>query len=355
MDIKKDIRALTEDELTSILCEKGYPKFRASQLYDWLHKKCVNTFDEMNNIPKAMLEDIKGEYDIYSVKIRDCLISKIDGTRKYLMELNDGNIIECVLMKYEYGNTMCISSQVGCRMGCKFCASTIDGLVRNLTAGEMLGQIYTVSDSISERINHVVIMGSGEPFDNYDELLRFIRIITSKKGQDLAGRNITVSTCGIVPNILRLSDEGFSLTLAISLHATTDEKRKKIMPIANKYSIEEITKACKTYFEKTGRRLTLEYSLIQGVNDTASDARQLSNIAKSIGAHVNLIPVNPIKERDYVSTTRDGVMAFRSKLENNHVNATVRRSLGSDINAACGQLRREYLKSKEQGMARSTC
>ena len=345
MDKLCDIRSLDKEQLTEVITSLGEKKFRAEQVYGWLHGKCVDDFSKMSNIPKKLIEDLTKQYCIRSVEIEDVLISKLDGTRKYLMRLFDGNIIEFVLMRYEYGNSICISSQVGCRMGCRFCASTVDGLVRNLTAGEMLGQIYTVQNDINEKISHVVIMGSGEPLDNYDALLGFINLVTDKKGQNLSGRNITVSTCGIVPKIIELADLKYQFTLAISLHAVTDEKRKSIMPIANKYSIDEIIDACKYYFDKTGRRITFEYSLIAGVNDGDEDAKLLSGIASKVSSHVNLIPVNPIKERDFTATEKDKVFAFKNKLEKNHINATVRRTLGQDINASCGQLRKKYLDS----------
>jgi len=341
---KKDIRSLTYEKLCECIEATGEKKFRAGQVFGWLHDKCISDFADMSNIPKSLKTFLDEVFDIRRVEVEDVLVSKVDGTRKYLMRLFDGNIIECVLMRYEYGNSICISSQVGCRMGCKFCASTVNGLERNLSAGEMAGQIYSVSKDINEKINHVVIMGSGEPFDNYDEVLDFLNIICDEKGQNLSGRNITVSTCGIVPRIRELAELKLQLTLALSLHATTDEKRKAIMPIANKYSIDEIIDALVYYYDMTKRRITFEYSLIAGVNDTEEDVRLLTGIAKRVPSHINLIPVNPIKESNYKSLTRDKVMLFKSKLERNHVNATVRRTLGRDINASCGQLRQNYLE-----------
>jgi len=347
MGHKTDIRALTRGQLIDAVIGFGEKKFRAEQLFGWLHNKCVCDFAGMSNMPRGLLSSLESEYCIRNVEIEDVLISQLDGTRKYLMRLFDGNIIECVLMKYEYGNSICISSQVGCRMGCRFCASTVDGVVRNLSAGEMLGQIYTVAGDIGEKIGHVVIMGSGEPFDNYDSLCSFVDLITDEKGQNLSGRNITVSTCGLVPKIKEFADLKHQLTLAISLHATTDENRREIMPIANRYSIEEVLEACEYYFEQTGRRITFEYSLIAGVNDSDEDAMRLSKIASRVLSHVNLIPVNPIEERDYVSTSKERVFAFKNKLEKNHINATVRRTLGQDINASCGQLRKRYLDKEK--------
>lgn len=342
---KKDIRALEYDRLMEVILELGEKSFRANQIFSWLHEKKVNDFEEMKNVPRSLLQKLSEKYRIFTLEPVDIKISAIDGTRKYIHKLIDGNVIESVLLKYDYGNTVCISSQVGCRMGCKFCASTIDGLERNLTAGEMVGQIYSIEKDINERVSHVVIMGSGEPLDNYDNFISFVKLITHEKGANLSGRNITASTCGLVPKIIELADNDFSLTLAISLHAVTDEKRRAIMPIANKYSIAEIKSACKYYYEHTGRRITLEYSLIAGQNDSDEDARGLIEIADSLKSHVNLIPVNPIEERDYKASNKDAIARFRARLEKGHVNATVRREMGRDINGACGQLRRSYIHS----------
>ena len=340
---KSDIRALTMAELKDIVAECGEKGFRAGQIYSWLHDKKVESFEEMTNVPKSLIEKLQENHVIYTMSPVKILVSEIDGTRKYIQKLIDGNVIESVLLRYDYGNTVCISSQVGCRMGCRFCASTLDGLERNLTAGEMAGQIYAIEKDISERVNHVVIMGSGEPMDNYDNFLKFINIITSKEGANLSGRNITVSTCGIVPKIKELAEEKLAITLALSLHAVTDEKRKEIMPIANKYSLQEVIEACNYYFDTTGRRISLEYSLIAGKNDSDEDADGLIKIARRLKSHVNLIPVNPIKERDYKATGNQAVRQFKNKLENGRVTTTVRREMGRDINGACGQLRRSYI------------
>ena len=341
---KKDIRALTYEGMSDLIQSLGEKSFRAGQIFGWLHDKKADDWSMMSNVPKSLIDKLKEQYDIYKVEPADIKISEIDGTRKYIQQLHDGNVIESVLLKYDYGNTVCISSQVGCRMGCRFCASTIDGLERNLTAGEMAGQIYAIEKNLGERVSHVVIMGSGEPLDNYDNFVDFVDVITCEKGANLSGRNITVSTCGIVPRIMELADRKLAITLALSLHAVTDDKRKMIMPIANKYSLEEIKGACKYYYEKTGRRITLEYSLIKGQNDTAEDANGLMSIANELKSHVNLIPVNPIEERDYRASNASAVQSFKSRLERGHVNATVRREMGRDINGACGQLRRSYLK-----------
>lgn len=318
----------------------GEKPFRAKQLYEWIHEKHAASFDEMSNLSKELREKLKNEAALSTVKIVRELISKEDGTRKYLLELEDGNIIESVLMRYEYGLSICISSQVGCRMGCRFCASTIDGLVRNLTAGEMLEEIYRIQEHVGERISHVVIMGSGEPLDNYDNFIRFVELT------DIGHRNITISTCGIVPRIYDLADAHNQVTLALSLHAPNDELRKTIMPVANAYKISELMDACSYFFEKTGRRITFEYSLMADVNDTEDCAQQLAALAKPLGAHVNLIPVNPVEERDYKQPYIKTINAFKAKLETCGINVTIRREMGRDISGACGQLRRHYKEEK---------
>ena len=274
-------------------------------------------------------------------------ISKIDGTRKYLFLLEDGNVIESVLMRYKHGNSVCISSQVGCRMGCRFCASTLDGLVRGLKPSEMLDQIYKIGKDIGERISNVVVMGTGEPMDNFDNLLKFIELLTDENGLNISQRNLTVSTCGIVPRMRELADRQLAITLALSLHASNQQKRLELMPVANKYDIHEVIDACRYYFEKTGRRVTFEYSLVGGVNDTDEDARELSRLIHGMNCHVNLIPVNPIKERNYVQSNAAVIAAFKNKLEKNGINVTIRREMGRDIDGACGQLRKRYITSKE--------
>lgn len=347
----KDIRSLTYEQLKEELVAAGEKPFRADQVFSWLHEKKADDFSLMTDISKDLRGRLSKQYEIYTVKPVKVLESKIDGTRKYIQRLSDGNVIESVLMKYEYGNTVCISSQVGCRMGCRFCASTLDGLVRGLTAGEMAGQVYAVEADIGERVGHVVVMGSGEPLDNYDEFCNFLRIITHPKGAGISARCITASTCGLADKIRQLADEHFAITLALSLHAVTDEKRRDIMPIANKYELSDVIDACRYYFDATGRRITLEYSLIAGVNDTSEDAEGLIGIAASLGAHVNLIPVNPIKERKYRETSRKYVDLIKNKLEKNKINVTIRREMGRDINASCGQLRRAFLKEEDAGEA----
>jgi len=343
---KVDIKSMNLKELSEYVENLGEKKFRAKQLYQWMHEKQVGSIDDMSNLPNAFREKLKSEADFTVLKPAEILSSQLDGTKKYLFELHDGNIIESVLMRYKFGNSVCISSQVGCRMGCRFCASTIDGVVRGLTAAEMLEQIYRISQDIGERISHVVIMGSGEPLDNFDNFVRFIELISDENGVNLSQRNITVSTCGIVPKMRELADLKPQINLALSLHASSQEKRLALMPVANKYDIEEVLDACRYYFEKTGRRITFEYSLVAGVNDTAEDAKELTALIRDMNCHVNLIPVNPIQERDFKSPDNSAVMAFKNKLEKNAINVTIRREMGRDIQGACGQLRRSYLKGE---------
>ena len=342
-----DIKSLEISELEKFILEIGEAKFRAKQIYEWLHKKLVLNFDEMSNLSLSMKGKLKTLAHITGIKEELVRISKLDDTRKYLFELEDGNIIESVLMKYKHGNSICISSQVGCRMGCTFCASTIDGLVRNLTVAEMLDQVYSIQKSLGERISNIVIMGSGEPMDNYDNIVKFVRLITSSDGLNISQRNITISTCGIVPKMRKLAEEGLQVTLALSLHAPNDEIRRNLMPIAKTYSIEDILSACSYYFEKTGRRVSYEYSLVRGVNDNKEEAKRLIELLKNMKGHINLIPVNPIEERDYKESSKKAIYEFKNELERNGLNVTIRREMGRDIDGACGQLRRHYKKEKD--------
>ncbi len=339
-----DIRSMTISELENMVVSYGENRYRGAQLFSWFHEKKVQNYDQMTNISKAFREKLKGVRSLMPVEVEKVLKSELDGTRKYLFRLCDNNIIESVLMKYKHGNSVCISSQVGCRMGCRFCASTIDGLERNLNPSEMLSQVYNIEKDIGERVSNIVVMGSGEPLDNYDNLIRFIELVSNDKGINISQRNITVSTCGIVPKIYELADLSLQITLAISLHAPNQEKRKEIMPVANKYDLNELLPACSYYFEKTGRRLTFEYSLIKGVNDSDEDADSLCRLLKGLNAHINLIPVNPIEERQYRQSEKEAVISFKNKLEKNGRNVTIRREMGRDINGACGQLRRTYKK-----------
>ena len=339
---KIDIKSMNLPEMIVFMEGLGEKAFRAKQIYQWIHEKRVDSFEEMSNISKKLKETLEEQAYLTALRKEEVQISKVDGTRKYLFLLEDGNVIESVLMRYKHGNSVCISSQVGCRMGCRFCASTLDGLVRGLTPGEMLDQIYQIGKDIGERISNVVVMGTGEPLDNYDNLLRFIELLTDENGINISQRNITVSTCGIVPKMRELADKQLAITLALSLHASNQEKRLSLMPVANKYDIHEVIDACKYYFEKTGRRITFEYSLVGGVNDTDEDAFELTKLIKGINCHVNLIPVNPIKERDYVQSNANVIESFKNKLEKNCINVTIRREMGRDIDGACGQLRKRY-------------
>ena len=337
-----DIMSMTIEQLGEQLAAAGQPKYRAKQLYEWMHVRLAASYAEMTNLPKALREQLESEWPLTVLMKVVMMESKTDGTRKYLFRLADGNVIESVWMKYHHGNSVCISSQVGCRMGCSFCASTIGGLVRNLEPSEMLGQIYAITRDTGERVDNVVVMGTGEPLDNYDNLLRFIGMLTDENGLHISQRNITVSTCGLVPKLRELADENLAITAAISLHAPNDELRKKLMPVANSYSVKELMEAADYYAGTTGRRITFEYSLIDGVNDSASCARELAALLRGKNCHVNLIPVNPVRERNYRRSLVTNVLQFQKMLENEGINVTIRRELGSDIDAACGQLRRHY-------------
>ncbi len=343
---KKDICSFTLEELKIEMEILGEKAFRAKQVYEWLHVKLAESFEEMTNLSKGLREKLDDRYRIPLVKMIERQESQIDGTNKFLFQLADQHVIESVLMRYKHGNSVCISSQVGCRMGCKFCASTIGGLERNLLPAEMLGQIYQIQKITGERVSNVVVMGTGEPLDNYDNFVRFIRLLTDENGRNLSQRNITVSTCGIVPNMQRLAKEQLQITLALSLHGSTQDKRKALMPIANKYELSEVLGACDYYFEETGRRITFEYSLVHGVNDRDEDARELIGILKPRNCHLNLIPVNPIKERDFRKPSRKSAEEFKNKLEKSGINVTIRREMGSDIDGACGQLRRRYAETR---------
>lgn len=342
---KKDIVSFTFEELKMEMESIGEKAFRAKQVYEWLHVKLADSFDEMTNLSKALREKLDSSYRIPMVKMVERQISQIDGTNKFLFQLEDGHVVESVLMRYKHGNSVCISSQVGCRMGCKFCASTIGGLERNLLPSEMVGEIYRIQKISGERVANVVVMGSGEPLDNYDNFVRFVHLLSDEHGLHISQRNITISTCGIVPNMKRLAEEQLQITLALSLHGSTQEKRKVLMPIANKYELSDVLEACDYYFEKTGRRITFEYSLVHGVNDTDEDAEELIGILKHRNCHLNLIPVNPIKERNFEKPSRKSAENFKNKLEKNGINVTIRREMGSDIDGACGQLRRRYVET----------
>ena len=341
-----DIKSMTLDELTEFVTENGFPKFRAKQIYDWLYKN-VTDFDNMRNIPADLKAFLKSSSYISVANIEKKLVSRYDKTVKYLFSFNDGECVETVVMSYKHGNSICISTQVGCKMGCTFCATGKSGFSRSLAPSEMLGQIEAAQRDLNIRISNIVLMGMGEPLDNYDNVVKFLRLVSSDNGLNIGMRHITLSTCGIVPKIYELAKLHLGITLSVSLHAPNDEIRQRTMPIAKKYSIEELLKACSDYFKTTGRRVTFEYSMISGVNDSDEDARELSGRIRDMNCHVNLIPVNPIKERSFVRSTRQAVENFKIKLEKCGINVTIRREMGSDIDGACGQLRKSYMEKTE--------
>lgn len=339
--MKTDIKSLPLDSIFNIVKDMGQPSFRAKQIFTWLHKFGVDSFDEMSNLPKAMREKLAEDYYISSCKIEKKLVSKKDGTVKYLFSLCDGEYVESVIMKYKYGYTICVSSQVGCKMGCRFCASTLAGFVRNLTAGEIESQLHAAQKDLDIRISNIVLMGIGEPLDNYDNVILFMHNVNNENGLNISMRNITLSTCGVVPRIYDLMNENLQITLTISLHAPNDIIRSKTMPVNDKWGIDELLKACRDYIKKTNRRVSFEYTLINKVNDTPQCANELCSRLHGMLCHVNLIPVNDVEERGNVRSSDDSVNKFLQILQNNGINATIRRTLGSDINASCGQLRRK--------------
>ncbi len=338
--MKTDINSLTYEQLNKAIDEMLQPKFRAKQIYTWLHKYGVTSFDEMTNISKQLRDELSNNFFISTCQIEDKYTSKIDDTVKYLFKLYDGEYIESVIMKYKYGYTICVSSQVGCKMGCTFCASTLAGFKRNLTAGEIEAQLQTAQKDLGIKISHIVLMGIGEPLDNFDNVINFLYNVNNENGLNISMRNITISTCGVVPRIYDLMNLDLQLTLTISLHAPNDNVRSKTMPINRKYNMEELIEACKLYAKKTGRRVSFEYTLIKGVNDSEKDALELSSRLKGMNSHINLIPVNDVKERGNVRSTKQAILNFQNVLKKQGINATIRRTLGSDINASCGQLRR---------------
>ncbi len=339
---------LSFEELENLIDGLGEPKFRAKQLWQWLNKGA--DFAQMSNMPKDFLDKLSQNYNAQGIEIYGEFKSRKDGTIKYLYKLSDGNLIEGVLMKYKYGNTLCVSTQVGCRMNCAFCASGLDGLIRNLTAGEILGQVIAVNArNATEKdrgVTNIVLMGSGEPLDNYANVCKFLTLVSDEKGLNISKRNISLSTCGLCDKIKQLADDGFTPTMTISLHAPNDEMRKSIMPIAKKYSIDDIVKAVKYYFEKTGRRIIFEYSMISGKNDSEECAKQLAGVVKGLACHINLIPLNYVKERGLDGSNKKSVYRFMAVLEKQGVSVTVRRSMGSDIDGACGQLRRKVINNE---------
>lgn len=342
-----DLKDFSYKELEDFLVDMGEKKFRAAQIFKWLHQG-VTDYDEMTDLSKALREKLRQISYVSVLEIEQKFVSKLDGTVKYLFRLPDGNCIESVVMRYHHGLTICISSQIGCRMGCRFCASTIGGLYRSLTAGEILNQVIFAEKDMGERISNIVLMGIGEPLDNYDNVLKFIRNVNNEKGKNIGLRHITLSTCGVVPGIYKLADENLPITLTISLHAPNDTIRDSIMPVNHKYKIAELIKACKYYTDTTSRRLSFEYSLIHGVNDSIKNADELARLVKPLRAHVNLIPVNKVEERDFKKGSREEINAFLERLTERGVNATIRRELGSDISASCGQLRKKARKITEE-------
>ncbi len=335
-----DIKALTSEQLNNAMADLSQPKFRVGQIFKWLHSDGVSSFDEMTNISKALRQRLSEDYFISGCEIEDKYVSSIDGTVKYLFRLYDGEYVESVVMKYKYGFTICVSSQVGCKMGCTFCASTLAGFKRNLTAGEIESQIHSAQKDLGIRISHIVMMGIGEPLDNFENVKAFLKNVNDDDGLNISMRNITVSTCGIVPKIYELMDMDLQLTLTISLHAPNDKIRSNTMPVNNKYNVDELLKACFEYGRKTGRRVSFEYTLISGVNDSEENALELADKLKGSLCHVNLIPVNDVRERDNKRGSKADIIKFQNILKRNGINATIRRTLGADINASCGQLRR---------------
>lgn len=343
---KTCISSYTLEQLAERLKAMGQPAFRAKQIFHWLNQKLVTEFSAMTDQPKALLAKLEEEYYIAAPIIQRRQQSK-DGTVKYLFRLADGNCIETVVMRYNYGNTVCVSTQVGCRMGCRFCASTQAGRVRNLEAGEIAAEIYAAQKDIGERISHIVLMGIGEPLDNFDNVMDFLTIISSPEGVNIGMRNISLSTCGIVPQIDKLAEKKLQLTLSISLHAPNNAMRSQMMPVNDAYPVEELIAACRRYQKVTGRRISFEYSMVRGVNDSPATAKELAKLIRGMGAHVNLIPINPVDGSPYSATDAENVKRFQNMLTDLGVNATVRRRLGSDISAACGQLRREAAKEEQ--------
>ena len=335
-----DIKSMTLQELKDEITAMGEKSFKAGQIYGWFHKHGAVSFDEMTNLSKDFRAQLQKKYDIYNCTIEKKLVSLYDDTVKYLFRLHDGELIESVVMKYKYGYTICVSSQVGCKMGCKFCASGIAGFVRNLTPSEILSQIYTAQRDLGIRISHIVMMGVGEPLDNFDNVMKFLSLISDENGLNISMRNISLSTCGVVSGIYKLMEKKLQLTLSVSLHAPNDEIRSNTMPVNDRWNIDELIKACKDYIKVTNRRISFEYAMISGVNDSDECARQLGKRLKGMLCHVNLIPVNSVKERDYRKSSDNRIADFIKVLEKYGINVTVRRTLGSDINASCGQLRR---------------
>ena len=341
-----NLKSLPQPELADILKQLGQPAFRAGQVFTWLHKG-VRSYDEMTNLPKALRQTLAEHYPLFVPKVVRKQESQKDGTIKYLWQLSDGNCVETVLMRYRYGNTVCISTEVGCRMGCAFCASTIGGLVRRLEPFEMLDEVLFTQIDSGLPISHIVLMGIGEPLDNFDNVMRFLELVNHPDGMNISMRHISLSTCGLVPKIDELAARKLQISLAISLHGPNNELRSKVMPVNKAYPIEELLAACRRYYDATGRRIHFEYAMIDGVNDTPECAKELLGRLKGLGAHVNLIPLNHVEESPLQPSSREAVARFQKLLEDGGVTATVRRTLGGDIDASCGQLRRKYQKERQ--------
>ena len=346
IDDKIDIKSLTPEELKSLLKEMGQPAYRTDQVFSWLSSGC-GSWDEMTNVPKGLREQLAARCRLYAPEVIRSLVSEQDGTEKYLWRLYDGNAVETVVMHYHYGNTVCISSQVGCRQGCAFCASTIGGLVRNLAPSEMLDEVLYSEKASGEKISHIVLMGIGEPLDNFDNVMRFLELINHPKGRNIGMRHISLSTCGILERFDDLAERDLQLTLSVSLHAPDDETRSRLMPANRGRGVDELFRKCQEYFKRTGRRISFEYAMIDGVNDTPAQAELLARRAKPLGAHINLIPLNHVDERSFQPSTPENLRRFMDILTNSGVNVTVRRRLGSDVNASCGQLRRSVMRDSQ--------
>lgn len=344
-----DILSMTLEELTNEFSEMGIQKFRAKQVYEWLHKHLAVSYDEMTNLPKSLRDDLSEKFPLHNCEIARKQVSKIDNTVKYLFKLHDGDFVESVVMKYKYGYTICVSSQVGCKMGCAFCASTLGGFKRGLLPGEILSQLYRAQRDLGERISHIVLMGMGEPLDNFDNVMRFLALVTDEKGVNISMRNISLSTCGLVPRIEDMLKKHLQLTLSISLHAPSDELRSKIMPINKRYPIDELLGVCRKYVSETSRRISFEYAMLAGVNDSDECAKLLASKLKGMLCHVNLIPVNEVAESPFKPSSPERVERFVEILGKSGINATVRRKLGSDIDASCGQLRLKENKNRIKG------
>ena len=348
-----DLKSMLPEELEAYVVSLGQPKFRAKQLFAWLTKG-VAGFDEMRNLPQSLRERLTAEAEINVLRLLEKQVSQSDGTTKYLWELRDGNAVETVVMRYAYGLSVCISTQVGCRQGCAFCASTIGGLVRDLTAAEMLDEVLYSQMDQGEKISHIVLMGIGEPLDNYENVLRFLRLVNQPEGLNIGMRHIALSTCGLTEQIDRLAQENLQITLALSLHAPDDETRSMLMPATRGRGVAAVTAACERYFKRTGRRVSFEYAMIDGVNDTPLQAQKLSALARKVKAHVNLIPLNHVEERRFSPSTKENLRAFCAILDSEGVNYTIRRSLGGDVDASCGQLRRRREGAKQSGTETQT-